>query len=149
MANFEPIHPGNAVCRGNVSHVLLGLRNSTLPAQEWTHGAHLCAAAALLKEVGLEHAEEEMPGLIQRYNVATGGENTETAGYHHTITIFYLRVIYHEIRSRISDPLDALANEILMSDMADKALPLRYYSKEKLFSVAARKTWVEPDLQSL
>ena len=33
--------------------------------------------------------------------------------------------------------------------LADKDLPLQYYSRERLFSDEARAAWVEPDLRAL
>jgi hypothetical protein len=33
--------------------------------------------------------------------------------------------------------------------MGDKAWPLTFWSRERLFSVAARRGWVEPDLAPL
>jgi hypothetical protein len=33
--------------------------------------------------------------------------------------------------------------------LADKNLPRRYYSEEKLASAAAKQGWLEPDLMSL
>lgn len=149
MSSFSPIHPGRCVENADVTRVLKGLREQTLPKEEWTHGAHLCAGVGLLKEVGLTVAEEEMPGLIRRYNVATGCENTENAGYHHTLTLFYLRVIYKKFESRWSDPVATLASDLLLCDISDKKCPLGFYSSERLFSVKARKMWVEPDLRSL
>jgi len=36
---------------------------------------------------------------------------------------------------------------LLASPVADRAWPLSFYSRERLFSVAARREWVEPDLR--
>ena len=88
-----PIHPGDTVAADHFVHIIDGLRNRTLPKAEWTHGAHLTAAIALLEEAGVDGAIAAMPEMIQRYNEATGVNNTDTEGYHHTITVFYLHVI--------------------------------------------------------
>jgi hypothetical protein len=49
-------------------------------------------------------------------------------------------------------PLDGslaeLANSIIAA-LGDKALPLAYYSRERLMSWAARTGWLEPDLRPL
>ncbi len=117
-----------------------------LPKAEWTHEAHL--------RVGLWHAlrhgDPETLDLlrerIRRYNAATGGENTATAGYHETITRFYVGVIRDFVRSAdVARTVDELAVE-LIERYGDRALPLRYYSRERLFSTEARLGWVEPDL---
>ncbi|MDQ6633482.1 MAG: hypothetical protein M3Z10_01860, partial [Gemmatimonadota bacterium] len=49
-------------------------------------------------------------------------------------------------------PLDKslaeLANDIAVA-LADRALPLEYWSRERLMSADARAGWVEPDLRPL
>jgi hypothetical protein len=57
------------------------------------------------------------------------------------------------IRDRLSRytvalPLVRIANAI-GADLADRALPLEYYSEGRLFSAAARVGWIEPDLRPL
>jgi hypothetical protein len=42
-----------------------------------------------------------------------------------------------------------LARRLLATPMGDKAWPLGFWSRERLFSVAARRGWVEPDLAPL
>jgi hypothetical protein len=57
------------------------------------------------------------------------------------------------VRARLSQytiavPLVRIASAI-GADLADRALPLEYYSEARLFSTAARVGWIEPDLQPL
>lgn len=141
------VAPGDRVTDDIVQYVYDGLRACDLPATSWTHGGHLCAGVALLRDVGLSDAEAVMPGLIRKYNVATGGENTDTAGYHHTITLFYLRVIATLFEGRWEEPLGELATDMLLRPESDREFPLTYYSKDFLFSVDARRAWRPPDLK--
>ena len=46
----------------------------------------------------------------------------------------------------LGEGLLAKVNALLASEMAPRDWPLRLYSRELLFSVAARRGWVEPDL---
>ena len=149
MSNAPPIHPGETVTDDAVIRVYAGLLQKTLPKDEWTHGAHLCAGTMILREVGLEAAEATMPDAIRHYNEAVGGENTDSEGYHHTITLFYLRVLNKNLAGRWFESVGALATFVLNGSIADRAYPLRYYSKDLLFSVKARRGWVSPDLQAL
>ena len=91
--------------------------------------------------------EQELPGIIQRYNLAHGGQNTDTSGYHETMTLLYLKAIRQFIRQlpEGTTPADAVRN-LLQSPMAKKDYPLRYYSREWIMSKDARRGWVEPDL---
>lgn len=80
------------------------------------------------------------------YNVVCGVVNTETSGYHETITQFYLRmIVYFLARQDVSQSIDQLA-EALIKEWGDRNLPLSYYSKARLMSKEARQHWVEPDL---
>jgi len=46
-------------------------------------------------------------------------------------------------------PLHAAVNALLLSSRGRRDLPLQFYSKERLFSVHARRGFIEPDLASL
>lgn len=84
---------------------------------------------------------------IRAYNVSTGVANTPSAGYHETLTRFYLGVIRDFLVSADSArPIDDLAGE-LIARFGDRNLPLRHYTRERLFSVEARLGWLAPDLQ--
>jgi hypothetical protein len=76
--------------------------------------------------------------------------NDDTQGYHETIT----RVSLHGVRlflldPEVHEPLHALVNALLVAPMGGRDWPLRFYSRERLFSVEARLSYVEPDLQPL
>jgi len=123
-----------------------GLIERTLPKSEWTHHAHLRAGLWHL----LHHPDQVALALlrerIRAYNEATGVANTETGGYHETITRFYLRVIRVFLESVDPTlPLDELARE-LIERHGEHDLVLRYYSRERLFTPEARGSWVEPEL---
>jgi hypothetical protein len=46
-------------------------------------------------------------------------------------------------------PIHELVNELLHSPMGKRDWPLRFWSKERLMSVEARRGWVEPDLGAM
>ncbi len=120
-----------------------------LPKSEWTHEAHLAACAWLLLERPDITLESELPGIISRYNEAVGGVNDDRQGYHETLTQLYIRGVREFLDNcRQRDLLDAV-NALLASAIAPRDWPLRHYSRERLFSVAARRGWVEPDLAPL
>jgi hypothetical protein len=134
----------------DVARIGEGLLARTLPRAEWTHEAHLAATTYLLLERPDVDLDEELPGLIRRYNESVGGVNDDREGYHETIT----RAFLHGARLFLaeadrSEPLHELVNELLLSPMGRRDWPLRFYSPERLFSVAARRTFVAPDLGAL
>lgn len=129
-----------------IRHFGEGLLARTLPKPEWTHEAHLAACAWLVLERGDVTLETDLPDIIRSYNVASGGENTDSAGYHETLTQLYIIGVRRFLASCEAEGLLAKVNALLASDMAPRDWPLRFYSRELLFSVPARRGWVEPDL---
>jgi len=129
-----------------IRHVGEGLLARTLPRPEWTHEAHLAACAWLVLERPDIAPETDMPGIIRSYNVAAGGENTDSAGFHETLTQLYIKGVRRFLATCEAEGLLAKVNALLASDMAPRDWPLRFYSRELLFSAPARRGWVEPDL---
>ena len=133
-----------------VARVGEGLLARNLPREEWTHEAHLAATTYLLLRHPEIDLDSELPGLIRRYNESVGGVNSDSEGYHDTIT----RVFLHGIRRVLgaadsSKPVHALVNEILLSPVGGRDGPLGFYSRDRLFSVEARRAFVEPDRAAL
>lgn len=144
--SHAPIRAGNAVTDGMAIRIFEGVTRRTLPRPEWTHPAHLVFATALLDAEGLPGAEEKAPAYIRAYNESVGGANDDTQGYHHTITLLFLRHIAEFVSPFRSEGLGVRATRLLASPLAATGYPLRFYSKERLFSVEARRGWVPPDL---
>ena len=134
----------------DVVHIGEGLLARDLPRAEWTHEAHLAATAYLLLRHSEIDVDAELPGLIRRYNESVGGVNSDTEGYHETIT----RVFLHGVRlflaeADTSEPLHELVNDLLLSPIGRRDWPIRFYSPDRLFSVEARRAFVPPDLAAL
>jgi hypothetical protein len=133
-----------------VAHVGDSLLARTLPREEWTHEAHLAATTYLVLKRPEIDLDAELPGFIRRYNESVGGVNSDTEGYHDTITRAYLhgiRLFLNE--ADVSRPIHELVNELLMSPMGRRDWPLRFWSKMRLMSVEARRGWIEPDLNAM
>jgi len=121
----------------------------TLPKAGWTHEAHLRVGLWHVLNHGADDALRLLRDRIRGYNESVGTANTDTSGYHETITKFYVLVTERFLSE--SDrlmPIEDLA-VALVAHYGDRGLPLNYYSRECLFSVTARKSWVEPDLQTI
>ena len=129
-----------------IRHVGEGLLTRTLPKPEWTDEAHLAACTWLLLERPEIHPESELPAIIRAYNVAVGGVNDDTQGYHETLTQLYIRGVRRFLSEHASGDLLTAVNALLASPMAERSWPLAHYSREALFSVAARREWTEPDI---
>ena len=133
-----------------VAHVGEGLLARSLRREEWTHEAHLAATTYLILKHPEIDLDTELPGLIRRFNESVGGVNSDTEGYHDTITRAYLhgvRLFLEEADA--SRPIHDLVNELLVSPMGRRDWPLRFWSKDRLMSVEARRGFVPPDLAAM
>ena len=128
-----------------ITAIGLGLLNRTLPKPAWTHAAHFAAAIYILTRPDLD-AARDMPALIRAYNEATGVANTDTTGYHETITQASLRAANAYLTEA---PLHHICNDLLAGPLGNPSWLLEYWSRELLFSAPARRHWINPDREPL
>ncbi|MEK7857328.1 MAG: hypothetical protein AAB288_14650, partial [Acidobacteriota bacterium] len=69
---------------------------------------------------------------------------TKEMPYHETLTVFWMRTIAEFSSSSSNISLLEKANSLV--EVFDKNYPLRFYSREVLFSEDARKEFIEGDL---
>ena len=141
MRTFIPF-----TCNEEIVAIGRGLADRTLPKSVWTHAAHFASAIWLLHR-GIE-CVREMPAMIRAYNEATGVANTDSSGYHETITRASLRASHSFLQMHAGRPLFEICNALLASPFGESKWLLAYWSRPRLFSVEARRTWIDPDLAS-
>jgi hypothetical protein len=123
---------------------------SAIPKPAWTHQAHLRVGAILIHRQGKDAALEILRDSIRRLNDAHGTVNSDTSGYHETITRCYVHFIDQFLRSCPREmAFDRRVDELLRSTLAGKDFLLQYYRRATLMSVDARRGWVAPDLAAL
>jgi hypothetical protein len=137
------------VTREEVAAFIVRFEACQLSKQQWTHQAHLTAGFWYLTRFDRAEALEVIRRNIRRHNESVGTANTDTGGYHESITRLYLHAIYRYIRAHQDQSFAASLQALLDSELGSSTWPLTYYSRERLFSVAARRDWVEPDLKSI
>jgi hypothetical protein len=147
MTDYEPrLFHSDA----DIEHLGEGLLARTLPREEWTHEAHLAATTYLLLKRPDVDLDKALPGIIRAYNESVGGVNSDSEGYHETITRVFLRgVRLFLAEADLREPLHELVNALLLSPMGRRDWPLRFYSPKRLFSVEARRSFVRPDIASI
>jgi hypothetical protein len=120
------------------------------PKAEWTHAAHFALALWILRHRPDPAAEVQLPTMIRAYNEATGLANTDATGYHETITFASIRAARSFLgRHPASQPLHELIDLLMDTPLGDSRWLLAHWTRERLFSVAARRAWIEPDLRPL
>lgn len=135
--------------REEVAAFIDGFEACRLTKQQWTHQAHLTAGFWYLWQLGQAEALEVIRCNIRRHNESVGTPNTDTGGYHETITRIYLMAIDRHIRAHRDLSFEASLQALLDSELGSSAWPLTRYSRDRLFSADARRDWVEPDLQPM
>jgi hypothetical protein len=126
-----------------------GLLACTLVREDWTHEAHLAACLYLLTLRTDVDVDAEIAGIIARFNESVGGVNDDQGGYHDTITRIYVAGVRLFLAETEATGLRARVNALLQAPMGRRDWPLRFYSRELLFSVPARRGFVPPDLAPL
>ena len=133
-----------------IERIALGMIDRTLPKRDWTHAGHFAAALWLCRHRRDLTRPEEIRRLISRYNEATNTANTDTGGYHHTITLASMRAAAdHLARHPVDTPLHIVLSGLMASRHGQPDWLLAYWSRELLFSVPARRGWAEPDIARL
>ncbi len=118
----------------------------TLPPARWTHQAHLSVALMLGRRLPAAALLPTLREAINRYNIASGGVNTDRAGYHEAITAFYAAAIGAYARLTLDLPLAEAARRLLAGPLAERAIVQRAYSSEILQTVQARRHGAAPDV---
>ena len=128
---------------------LAAFEGCTLPKERWTHGAHLLTGACYVHELGREAALERTRVCVRRYNESVGGKNTETSGYHETITAMWIRLLDGLLRESPAMERAAFARLAVERFVGEKDIFRRYYDFDVVGSVEARREWVAPTLETL
>jgi hypothetical protein len=120
------------------------LESGKMDNAHFKHCHHLHVAWAYLSEKdSFEAAVAKMSAVLRAFAASAGVPEK----YHETITVFWmeiLRILRQSDRKRNLEDWVTSNPQLL-----EKEFPLRYYSRERLFSPIARFAWVEPDVRRL
>jgi hypothetical protein len=115
-----------------------------LPRREWTHAAHIAVGAYYAVRFPNTAFERTRNGIL-RYNEAVGTANSDSSGYHETLTRLWSLVLT-KITQGFSDPWRAACNAVeQLGEHRD--LHCLYYSFDVVRKAEARRTWIPPDLK--
>ena len=117
---------------------------ATISRDDFKHAEHLTVALHYVSIYDLETATEKMRSGLCKHLVAVGVDLTKEMPYHETLTVFWMQTIGEFNNSKNGTSLLDKANELVAK--YDKDYPLKFYSREFLFSDEARSRFVEGDL---
>jgi len=142
---------------------LAAFEAGTLPKERWNHAAHLLTGACYVHTLGEAEAIARMRARVSAYNVAVGGQNTSTSGYHETVTIFWIKLLATHLATELGAPRlasetwegpprisrSAFAHHAVATFAPQRNIYADYYDFDLLTSQEARRTWIPPTLRPL
>jgi hypothetical protein len=129
-----------------IAEVVRLFESATISRDAWKHAEHLTVALYYVTHHGLETATAKMRDGIFRLLAAFEVDLTKEMPYHETLTVFWMRTVAEFNASKNGASLLDKANELVAR--FDKDHPLKFYRRERLFSDAARASYVVPDIGS-
>ncbi len=127
-----------------IKSLVESFENGTIARANWRHAEHLVAALFYLSNHDFEMALAKMRGGIFNLLKSFGVDLSKEMPYHETLTVFWMRTVEDFKRSKNGASITEICNELTRH--FDKDYPLRFYSRELLFSDEARARLVEADL---
>jgi hypothetical protein len=128
-----------------IADLVRKFEDATIARDDWKHAEHLVVALYYLCHHDIDKATEKMRSgifklLTDRFKVDLSKEMP----YHETLTVFWMRTVAEFNGSKNGASLVEKTNEIVAT--YDKDYPLRFYSRDYLFSDEARASFVDGDL---
>ena len=124
--------------------VVRAFEDASIARDAWKHTQHLTLALHYLSIYDMATATEKMRTGIFKLLAAFGVDMTKEMPYHETLTVFWMNTVSDFALSRKRNSLLNQANELIVR--YDKDYPLKFYSREHLFSDEARARFVVGDL---
>src|SRR5207302_4385880 len=130
---------------GRDADFVRAFEDDAIAPADFHHRDHLRLAWAYLERCeSADEAAARIAAAVKRFAASIGKADK----YHDTITVFWMRVT---AAARGALPAGSGFDDLLNRDprLLDKDMLFDYYSRERLFSEAARGQWVAPDLRPL
>jgi hypothetical protein len=128
---------------------LAAFEDGSLPKERWTHSAHILGGACYVHSFKETAALDRMRSKVSAYNLAVGGQNTESSGYHETVTVLWIKLLaqFRELHPTLDRA--SFATLAVEHFAPQKDLLRRYYDYDVVASAEARRSWIPPNLESL
>ena len=128
-----------------INALLSSFEDATVSRDDWKLAEHLVVALCYLERHDLETATERMrSGILNLLVKGFGVDLSKEMPYHETITVFWMRTAY--AFALMHKELSFVEKVNKLCGMFDKDHPLKFYSRELLFSDRARSEYVGPDI---
>lgn len=127
--------------------VVRSFEDGTISREKWKHREHLTVAFYYIKNSkSLLEATDKMRVGIFNLLKSFGVDLKKEMPYHETMTRFWMNLTDGFAKTQNGYSIVETTN-LILENFGDKDLPLKFYSRELLFSERARKEFIEPDLE--
>jgi len=144
-----------------IDEFIAAFEAGTLDKSRWTHAAHILTGACYVHSFGEAAAIARMRERVSAFNLAVGGQNTPTSGYHETITIFWIKLIASTLATALGAPRLAsetwvgpptrspFAHDCVRNFAENRTIYADFYDFDLVASTEARRIWIAPNLRPL
>ena len=129
-----------------IAEVVRTFEDATISRDAWKHAEHLTVALHYVSHHDIDTATERMRSGLFKLLGAFGVDLSKEMPYHETMTVFWMRTVADFNASKNGSSRLDKVNELVAT--YDKDYPLRFYSREYLFSDEARARFVDGDLDN-
>lgn len=119
--------------------------NGKISRDAWGHPEHLIVAFFYASNNDFETALAKMRSGIFNLLKAFEVDLSKEMPYHETMTVFWMRTVFDFAATKNGCSIVETCAEMI--DKFDKDYPMKFYSRELLFSAEARKTFIDGDLK--
>jgi hypothetical protein len=135
------------VHESEIIDLVTSFEDATIAHDDWKHAEHLVVALYYLSHHDRETAIDKMrAGILNLLEFGFKIDLKKEMPHHETITRFWMDTVAEFNASKNGTSLLDKANEVAYK--WDKDHPLKFYSRELLFSDKARTKFVEGDLNN-
>lgn len=129
-----------------LAEIVRKFEDASIDRDAWKHAEHLVVALCYVKRYGLDDGLVKMrDGLFGLLTRGFHVDLTKEMPYHETMTVFWMRAVDDFLASKNGASTVEIANEMI--ERFDKDYPLKFYTREVLFSDEARTKFVEGDIK--
>jgi hypothetical protein len=124
--------------------VVESFERGTISRTDWRHAEHLTVALYYLSKHDYETALAKMRGGIFNLLESFGIDLTVEMPYHETLTVFWMQTVDDFRKTKNGASIVEICNQLV--ENFDKDYPLRFYSRDLLFSDQARMIFIERNM---
>ena len=125
------------------TELLNAFENQSISNDDWSHEYHIRIAAIYLMLNDFETALIKVKAGIKKLNAVNEVPDSQFRGFHETLTIGWLKLVSSLLyKSKTDSSLELIEKN---KDLLNPRLLNEYYSTDKLMSLEAKASFIEPD----